>query len=107
MQNVRVLNALLWIFNGLLGLGILAFSYRYLIVQDPNYLGGMTWDEGVVAPLQPSRPVPEGPLKSLHNPIEKGGPDGPLAGPSLFRATLKGTLASEKYPKRSAIRRGS
>jgi hypothetical protein len=101
VQNVRVLNGLLWILNGLLGVGILGFSYRYLIAQDPNYLGEMRWDEGPVQAPPPPVRVPEGPLKSLHNPIEKGSPEGPVGGAPSFRATLKGTIASERDPKRS------
>jgi len=100
MRDVKLLNGALWGFNGLLGAGILAFAWFFLLPKDANSLKSFRWEDDAVRSPGPDRAGgDDGVLKSLRNPIEK--PAGPLGpeGPRAFKATLKGTLASEKDPK--------
>jgi hypothetical protein len=103
LHDVKLLNRALWGVNVLLGAGIVLFSIQYLLrAQDAGYLKDLKRDDdtAVVPPraLDPG----DGTLKSLTNPVEKRagpGPNGPDQ--PQFKATLKGTLPSEKDPSRS------
>ena len=101
MRDVKLLNGALWGLNGLLGAGILAFAWFFLLApKDASSLKEFRWDDTAVRSTGPEQGRgDDGVLKSLRNPIEKpAGPVGP-DGPRAFKATLKGTMASEKDPK--------
>ncbi|MBV8879022.1 MAG: hypothetical protein JO332_03555 [Planctomycetaceae bacterium] len=101
MTDAKLINRLLWALNLLIGAGILVFSFQYLLRASDNSL---------VKDLRPDDDGPRGPvkirddgdgaLKTLSNPVEKPRQGvGPVADVP-FKATLKGTLPSEKEPKR-------
>lgn len=101
MRDVKLINGLLWGVNGLLGAGLLAFAWFFLLFpKDAQSLKKQAWDdEAYVVPVSGRAGGDDGILKSLPNPLEKRAEQGPVAGPSVFQAVLKGTLASEKDPK--------
>lgn len=100
MRDVKLLNGALWSLNGLLGAGILAFAWFFLFPKDAGSLKNYPWnDNAVPGQVGPGPGGDDGILKTLRNPLEKpAGPD-PDKIPSAFKATLKGTFASEKDPK--------
>src|SRR5262245_31037974 len=92
---------MLWGFNILLGIGIVVFSFMFLLRESDAkaYMKDFRQEDD-----SPSAPVraqdnSDGALKSLTNPIEKREIKGPETAQSQFKATLKGTLPSEKDPK--------
>jgi hypothetical protein len=101
VNDVKLLNRVLWGVNVLLGAGIVLFSFQYLLfAPDAKYLKDVKQDEDA-----PSTPIAvdrgDGALKTLPNPVEKPKENagaGRMAGD--FKAILKGTLPSEKDPKR-------
>ncbi len=98
MRDVKTLNGLLWTLNALLGAGIAAFAWFFLLFPgDPGNLRDFEADaEAAVGARSPQAPASDAALR-LANPVEK--PVGPGAAPTLFKAVLKGTLPSEKDPK--------
>lgn len=99
MRDVKLVNGLLWAMNGLLGLGLLAFTWFFLI-KDGQTLRKYPWeDDAAQVAAQTGSKGDDGVLKTLPNPVEKRTEAAATSGPSAFRATLKGTLASEKEPK--------
>ena len=99
MTNVKLLNRILWGVNILLGAGIVLFSFQYLLfAPEAKYLKDVKQDDDSAAP-PPIVDRGDGALKTLSNPVVK--PEatrGPMASVD-FKATLKGTLPSEKDPK--------
>lgn len=100
MNDVKLLNRILWGVNILLGAGIVLFSFQYLLLApEAKYLKDFKQeDDGPSA----STPVDrgDGALKVLVNPVEKRVVDPRANAASDFKANLKGTLPSEKDPKR-------
>lgn len=97
MNDVKVLNRCLWGFNLLLGAGIVLFSFFYLL--RPPKLEAFRADEDT-APAPPKAPdAGDGALRNVSNPVEKKDIQAPVTQPA-FKATLKGTLPSEKDPTR-------
>ena len=99
MRDVKAINGLLWALNALLGAGIAAFAWFFLLF--PGESGNLRdfeadADAGSVAQTAPTR-TSDAALR-LGNPVEKREATGPA--PTLFKATLKGTLPSDKDPKR-------
>jgi hypothetical protein len=97
-MDVKRINGLLWALNALLGAGIAAFVWFYLLFPgDPGHLKDFEADadSGSVAQAPQAR-TSDAALR-LGNPVEKREASGPA--PTLFKATLKGTLPSEKDPK--------
>ncbi len=100
MRDVKLLNVLLWGLNGLLGAGILAFAWFFLLFpKDAHSLKKYPWDDEAVVITKPPPASDDGIMKSLPNPLEKRSPIEPPTGSNTFPAILKGTLASEKDPK--------
>lgn len=103
-HNVKLINRLLWGLNILLGAGIVVFSFLYLLrdTDAKQYMKDFKQEDD--APSGPVKQADQGDghLKALINPIEKVKAGGPIVTETLFKATLKGTLPSEKDPKRSA-----
>jgi hypothetical protein len=99
--DAKLLNRGLWGLNMLLGTGILVFSYQYLLKASDTGLGKdfKPDDEGPTTVFKPTD-LGDGALKTLPNPIEKRNNTPTDLGTSQFKATLKGTLPSEKEPKR-------
>jgi len=97
MRNVKLVNGLLWVLNGLLGAGIVAFAYFFLLTQGANPLQGFSPEDGTgtIGPVTP--PPNDAVLKSLNNPLEPRAHAAAAA--TLFKATLKGTLPTTD-PKR-------
>ena len=101
MIDAKLLNRVLWGLNVLLVAGILVFSFQYLLrASDNTLLKDLKQDDD--GPRGPAKPRDEGDgaLKTLTNPIEKPSPRGPSNIDLPFKADLKGTLPSEKEPKR-------
>lgn len=99
MSDVKLLNALLWIVNGLLGAGIAAFAWFFLLTPGRGNLEGVVFQEeaprtDVVRPAGPG----DGVLRTLPNPLEPRAKGSGPAAPT-FRAVLKGTLPAEKDPR--------
>jgi hypothetical protein len=101
LNDVKLLNRLLWGVNILLGAGIVVFSFMYLLRESDakSYMKDFRQEDD-----SPSAPVRgpdngDGALKTLSNPIEKREVKGPETAQSQFKASLKGTLPSEKDPK--------
>lgn len=101
MNDAKLVNRMLWGFNVLLGAGILLFSFQYLLrASDAGLLKDVRLDDEGPTTRPTGPDLGDGALKLLPNPIEKRTlvdnkiPDVP------FKATLKGTLPSEKDPKR-------
>src|SRR5262245_40969684 len=97
MRDVKLINGLLWVLNGALGIGIVAFAYFFLLTQGASPLQGFTPDEGGAAQGPPTPPANDSVLKSLGNPLEPR--TAAAAAPTLFKAALKGTLPTSD-PKR-------
>ena len=100
MRDVKLLNLLLWGLNGLLGAGILAFAWFFLLFpKDAHSLKKYRWDDDPFPVSGVPAAGDDGIMKSLPNPLEKRGDVVPK-GPDAFKAILKGTFPSEKDPKR-------
>jgi hypothetical protein len=94
MRKVRMLNAALWALNVALGVGIILFSVRYLFAGDSKNLSdfkSVDLSESAIPRVEPDRDFAV--LKSLRNPLQKEAPRAE-ARSTLFKAALKGTLAS-------------
>lgn len=101
MYDAKLLNRLLWGVNGLLGIGILVFSFQYLLrASDNSLLKDLPKDNENYTGTTKPRDESDGALKTLTNPLEKRDLAIPVASASLFKAVLKGTLPSERDPKR-------
>jgi hypothetical protein len=100
VSDAKLLNRLLWGLNVLLGAGILVFSFQYLLrASDNSLLKDLKQDDdGPRGPIKP-RDEGDGALKSLTNPIDNKKVK-PEISDSAFKAVLKGTLPSDKEPKR-------
>jgi hypothetical protein len=101
LNDVKLLNRILWGVNILLGAGIVVFSFMFLLRESDAkaYMKDFRQEDD-----SPSAPVraqdnSDGALKTLSNPIEKRERAPDLAAQAQFKATLKGTLPSEKDPK--------
>jgi hypothetical protein len=101
VNDAKLLNRLLWGVNGLIGVGILVFSFQYLLrASDNSLLKDLPKDDDVQrGPIKP-REEGDGALKSLVLPLDRKIPGGQPVFDSPFKAVLKGTLPSEKEPKR-------
>jgi len=99
--DAKLLNRGLWGLNLLIGTGILVFSYQYLLKASDTGLGKdfKPDDDAPTTVIRQADPG-DGALKTLPNPIEKREVSKGPAGDVPFKATLKGTLPSEKEPKR-------
>ncbi len=101
MRNVKLLNRYVWALNFLLVAGIVVFSFRYLLrASDNSLIKDIKPDNE--SPRRPGKPRDDsdGSLKTLTNPIQTPNINGPEFADSPFKAVLKGTLPSEKEPKR-------
>jgi hypothetical protein len=96
--DAKLLNRLLWGLNGLLGIVILAFSFQYLLRASDLKLDLKPDDEGPRGPVK-VQDQGDGFLKTLPNPLDKPRDRTPIV-ENPFKAVLKGTLPSEKEPKR-------
>ncbi len=98
MIDAKLLNRLLWAVNLLLGAGILVFSFQYLLRASDSKIDLKPDDEVRVQ----TKPVEQGngALATLSNPVEPPHRGGPMNIDAPFKAVLKGTLPSEKEPKR-------
>lgn len=101
MNDVKLLNRALWGLNVVLGAGIIAFSFQYLLRPSDAKEDMQDWNPEIETASPPPvvRKDTDGALMTLVNPVEK-----PVRGDSAYRdnpfkATLKGTLPSEKDPK--------
>jgi hypothetical protein len=103
VHDVKLLNRFLWGFNILLGAGIVVFSFQYLLrAADPkeHMRDFKVEDDSPAAPVK-AQDNGDGALKSLSNPVEKRERAGTGTVDVPFKATLKGTLPSEKDPTRA------
>jgi len=99
--DAKLLNRGLWGLNLLLGAGILVFSYQYLLKASDAGLGkDFKPDDDTPTTVVRQTDPGDGTLKTLPNPIEKRVIGEPGTPPPAFKAILKGTLPSEKEPKR-------
>jgi hypothetical protein len=103
LPSVQVLNRLLWGLNGLLGMGIGAFAWFFLLFpKEASSLKNVQWDDNaVVLPAAPSA-GDDSILKALKNPLKGDEPRSVASAPNPFRAILKGTIPSVKDPKSGA-----
>jgi len=102
VNDAKLLNRGLWGLNGLLGIGILLFSYQYLLrASDSGLLKDLKLEDDSPSVVVKPADRGDGALKTLPNPIENRVPTGAGDPPVPFKATLKGTLPSEKEPKRA------
>lgn len=100
MRDVKLLNGLLWGLNGLLGSAILAFAWFFLLFpKDAHSLKKYPWEDDPVVVTKAPTGGDDGIMKTLPNPLEKRTIGDPPKVSDLFKAILKGTLASEKDPK--------
>lgn len=101
MNDAKLINRILWGLNVLLGAGILVFSFQYLLrASDNSLLKDLKQDDDTPrGPVKPPDPG-DGALKALTNPVEKARVGGPPVAAIAFKAALKGTLPSDKEPKR-------
>jgi hypothetical protein len=100
MRDVKLLNGALWVLNLALGAGILAFAWFCLLKPGPGNLQGFTPDDEPTPTNVAARPVhSDDAIKRLENPLRPR-QGSSAAGPAAFKAVLKGTLPSEKDPKR-------
>lgn len=103
-HNIKLLNRLLWGVNVLLGAGIVVFSFFYLLRDTDAKASMKDFKQEDDTPSGPAKVTDtgDGALKLIRNPIEprQAGPE--TKPETLFKATLKGTLPSEKDPKRGA-----
>jgi hypothetical protein len=101
LHDVKLLNRILWGVNVLLGAGIVVFSFQYLLfAPDAKYLKDFKQEDDAPAAVVKAPDAGDGSLKVLSNPVEPGRKPTPGIVESNFKATLKGTLPSEKEPKR-------
>ena len=100
MNDVKLLNRILWGINVLLGAGIVFFSFKYLLLaQDAKYLKDFKQeDDSPAAPVR-AQDNSDGALRTLRNPVDNTKPTTSVPEASKLAATLKGTLPSEKDPK--------
>ena len=100
MNDVKLLNRILWGVNVLLGAGIVVFSFQYLLfAPEAKYLKDFKQeDDSPAAPVR-AQDNSDGALRTLGNPVEKRVVETGPKGPGNFKAELKGTLPSEKDPK--------
>jgi hypothetical protein len=96
--DAKLLNRLLWAVNLLLGAGILVFSFQYLLRASDSKIDIRPDDDNVKVTKAPTDQG-NGALTTLPNPIVKR-EDSKLPTDVPFKAVLKGTLPSEKEPKR-------
>jgi len=97
--DAKLLNRLLWGVNLLLGAGILVFSFQYLLRASDTKLDLKPEDDGPRGQVK-VRDEGDGSLKTLSNPLEPKAKNLAVVADNPFKATLKGTLPSEKEPKR-------
>jgi hypothetical protein len=101
VNDAKLINRLLWGMNVLLGAGILLFSFQYLLrASDANLLKDLKLDDEGPVTRAPGPDLGDGALKNVPNPMEKKLPPDKQGPEPQFKATLKGTLPSEKDPKR-------
>jgi hypothetical protein len=99
--DAKLLNRGLWGLNLVLGTGILVFSYQYLLKASDAGLGkDFKPDDETPTTVYKPADLGDGSLKTLGNPIEKRDVKGPPTQENPFKAVLKGTLPSDKEPKR-------
>ena len=101
MNDAKLLNRLLWAVNLLLGAGILVFSFQYLLRASDNSIVKELPrpDDSTAGPIKAPE-ASDNAMRSLPNPVEKKAVAGPVAQDNPLKAVLKGTLPSEKEPKR-------
>jgi len=100
VNDVKLLNRILWGVNVLLGAGIVVFSFQYLLfAPDAKYLKDFKQEDDSPSVVKGPTDTGDGALRTLPNPVEKRIVQGPSAA-SDFKAMLKGTLPSEKEPQR-------
>jgi hypothetical protein len=101
VKDVKLLYRLLWWVNLLLGAGILVFFFFYLLrgSNAKQYVKHLKTEDDTLATAVRQQGPGDGALKSLGNPVEKREKLGPGLSDVPFKATLKGTLPSEKDPK--------
>jgi hypothetical protein len=102
VNDVKLLNRLLWSLNIVLGAAIVLFSFQYLLRPSDAKEDMQDWkpEDDSPAPIVKTQNLGDGPLATLVNPVEKllkGG--GTWSNDPPFKAALKGTLPSEKDPK--------
>ncbi len=98
MRDVKTINGLLWTLNAILGAGIAAFAWFFLLFPgDSGNLRDFEPDADSASTAQAGPERKSDAALRLGNPVEKREASGPA--PTLFKATLKGTLPSEKDPK--------
>lgn len=103
MRQIKFLNALLWIFNVLLGAGIVAFAFQFILFQKvENYFEELE--------KQPAEPEEEAPVAVQRNNFEVCKISNPMHAPEEAKvevkpttpieqiATLVGTLTNETQP---------
>lgn len=95
MRSVKLYNALLWLVNAALGVGIALFFFKYLLSQT-DYTRDVRFDEGNETAAVAAKPQQSDASLKIRNPIEQKELilDGPKV--SHFKALLKGTLPGEK-----------
>jgi len=101
VNDVKLLNRVLWGLNTLLGAGIVVFSFQYLLfAPDAKYLKDFKQEDDSPTVVKGPSDTGDGALRTLTNPLEKRIVDTGVKGTGNFKATLKGTLPSEKNPER-------
>jgi hypothetical protein len=101
VNDVKILNRVLWGLNTLLGVGIVVFSFQYLLfAPEAKYLKDFKQEDDAPTVVKGPSDAGDGALRSLTNPVEKRVVDTGAKTASNFKATLKGTLPSEKNPER-------
>jgi hypothetical protein len=102
-HDVKLLNRALWGVNVLLGAGIVLFSFFYLLrdTDAKQYMKDFKQEDDAPSVSVKQTDQGDGALKALINPIEPRKAGAGKEPETLFKATLKGTLPSEKEPKRS------
>ena len=100
MNDIKLLNRVLWGVNVLLGAGIVVFSFQYLLfAPEAKYLKDFKQeDDSPAAPVR-AQDNSDGALRTLPNPVERRVIDTGAKAAVDFKAVLKGTLPSEKEPK--------
>jgi hypothetical protein len=95
LRSVKLYNALLWLLNAALGVGICLFFFKYLL-HPADYTRDVRLDEGGdAAPVVSRTQVSDASLR-MRNPIEQVKPVDAAAAQIYFKAQLKGTLPGEK-----------
>jgi hypothetical protein len=95
VRSVKLYNALLWVFNGVLAAGIFLFFLKYLL-NPADYKRDVRLDDGSdAAPVTAKATLSDAALR-MKNPIEKKEEVGKSPEAIHFRAQLKGTLPGEK-----------